>query len=80
MSRIGKLPITVPDGVELKVSDDNIVTVKGKLGELHEKVHPELTVKVEDGKFRPPEPYKGKGILFKGEQIRRKAGKAAAEK
>lgn len=28
-------------------------------------------------KFRPPEPYKGKGILFEGEQIRRKAGKAA---
>ena len=30
--------------------------------------------------LRPPEPYKGKGILFKGEVIRRKAGKAAAEK
>lgn len=28
-------------------------------------------------KYRPPEPYKGKGILFEGEQIRRKAGKAA---
>ena len=28
-------------------------------------------------KFRPPEPYKGKGILFEGEQIRRKAGKTA---
>ncbi len=28
-------------------------------------------------KFRPPEPYKGKGILFEGEQIRKKAGKAA---
>ncbi len=28
-------------------------------------------------KYRPPEPYKGKGILFKGEQIKRKAGKAA---
>lgn len=30
--------------------------------------------------MRPPEPYKGKGIRFKGEQIRRKAGKAAAKK
>ena len=28
-------------------------------------------------KFRPPEPYKGKGILFQGEHVRRKAGKAA---
>jgi len=29
--------------------------------------------------FRPPEPYKGKGVRFKGEQIRRKAGKAGAK-
>ncbi len=29
--------------------------------------------------FRKPEPYKGKGILYQGEEIRRKAGKAAAE-
>ena len=28
--------------------------------------------------FRKPEPYKGKGILFKGEEIRRKAGKSAS--
>lgn len=37
MSRIGKLPITIPQGVEVKVSDDNIVTVKGKLGTLQQK-------------------------------------------
>ena len=30
--------------------------------------------------FRKPEPYKGKGIKFKGEQIRRKAGKSAVKK
>ena len=30
--------------------------------------------------FRKPEPYKGKGVRFRGEQIRRKAGKAAAKK
>ncbi len=30
--------------------------------------------------FRKPEPYKGKGIRFLGEEVRRKAGKAAAEK
>ena len=28
-------------------------------------------------KYRPPEPYKGKGILFSGERVRRKAGKTA---
>lgn len=185
MSRIGKLPIPVPAGVEIKVSDDNLVTVKGKLGELQQQVNPALKIKSEDnnivleradeskqsksmhglyrslianmiqgvtegftvvqelvgvgykaetkgqrldlalgfshnvvfelppevsveavterGKrptitmksidkqllgqvaakvrsFRKPEPYKGKGILFKGEVVRKKAGKSAAEK
>ena len=32
MSRIGKLPITVPAGVEVKISDTNEITVKGKIG------------------------------------------------
>ena len=185
MSRIGKLPINIPDNVQIDVSEDNVVTVKGKLGELQQKVNSDITVKVKDGSvvverqsdqkesralhglyrallanmvqgvsegfktvqelvgvgykvqakgqvlelalgyshniilelppeikvetvtergknptitmtchdkqllgqvaakirsFRPPEPYKGKGILFKGEVIRRKAGKAAVEK
>ncbi|MBN2173116.1 MAG: 50S ribosomal protein L6 [Bacteroidales bacterium] len=185
MSRIGKLPIAIPAGVEIKVNDENIVTVKGKLGELHQKLDPAITVKIEDGQLtlsrateekdhkskhglyralinnmvqgvsegftimqelvgvgykveakgqllelslgfshnvvfelppeinvesktergknptiimksidkqllgqaaaklrslRKPEPYKGKGILYKGEVIRKKAGKAAAEK
>ncbi|MEZ5081962.1 MAG: 50S ribosomal protein L6 [Bacteroidales bacterium] len=185
MSRIGKLPIPLPAGVEIKISDDNVVTVKGKLGELQQQVNPTIKVKTEDnnivlersneekqsksmhglyrslianmvkgvtegftvvqelvgvgykaetkgqvlelslgfshnvvfelprevsieavterGKrpsitmksidkqllgqvaakirsFRKPEPYKGKGVLFQGEVVRKKAGKAAAEK
>lgn len=184
MSRIGKMPITIPEGVEIKVSDDNVVTVKGKLGEIEQQINKEMVLKQEEGtltierpseskehrsqhgltralinnmvigvsegytivqelvgvgykasnqgqvlelslgyshsiylelppevkvetltergknptitltshdkqligqvaakirSFRKPEPYKGKGILYKGEQIRRKAGKAAAE-
>jgi large subunit ribosomal protein L6 len=184
MSRIGKAPISLPEGVEINIAEGNVVTVKGKLGELTQKLNPDMTLKVEDGtltverpseskehrsqhgltrsllnnmvegvsegftivqelvgvgykanakgqvlelalgyshsiflelpqevsvetvtergknptitlkshdkqligqvaakirSFRKPEPYKGKGILFKGEQIRRKAGKAAAE-
>jgi large subunit ribosomal protein L6 len=184
MSRIGKLPITIPEGVDISISDDNVVSVKGKLGELQQQLNKDMIFKIEDGvlnierpseskehkaqhgltralinnmvvgvsegytiqqelvgigykasaqgqllelalgyshsiflelppevsvetvtergknplitlkshdkqligqvaakirSFRPPEPYKGKGILFKGEQIRRKAGKAAAE-
>jgi large subunit ribosomal protein L6 len=47
MSRIGKLPIQLPDGVQVTVSDTNLVTVKGKLGELTQQVDPRITVKVE---------------------------------
>jgi large subunit ribosomal protein L6 len=49
MSRIGKMPITLPQGVEIKVSDNNVVTVKGKLGELRQVIDPGIKVKVEDG-------------------------------
>ena len=184
MSRIGNAPIIVPEGVEINISDNNLVVVKGKLGELEQAVHPEIKVSLNDGEisvsrsndnkdmrslhglyralinnmvegvtngyvieqeligvgyraktqgqrlelslgyshpiimelpsevkvtavsekgknpllklescdkqligqvagkirsFRKPEPYKGKGILFKGETIRRKAGKSAAK-
>ncbi len=184
MSRIGYAIIELPEGVEVSVAPDNTVTVKGKLGELSEKLRDTITVeqkdavlqvgrkneekqtrayhglyrsliknmvlgvskgyekqmelvgvgyrasmkgqelhlslgyshnvafqlpaevkaeaKMERGKnpiitikcidnqligqvcakiraFRKPEPYKGKGIRFVGEQIRRKAGKAAAK-
>ena len=185
MSRIGKLPITLPAKVEVSVSSDNTVTVKGPKGTLSQKVDPDIAVKIEgetllverptDQKrhramhglyralinnmvmgvsqgytremevvgvgyrvenqgnlltltigyshpvifyipselklttamekgsaplirlegidkeligqvcakirsFRKPEPYKGKGIMFKGEIIRRKAGKTAGSK
>ncbi len=184
MSRIGKLPVKIPEGVQVKVSDNNLVKVKGKLGELEQSIDPSITVKIEDNKvvlersdeskksksmhglyralianmvkgvsegyqiiqelvgigfkvqnkgqllemslgyshsivfelppeikvetktergksplitltshdkqllgqvaakirsFRKPEPYKGKGVKFKGEILRKKAGKAAAE-
>jgi len=183
MSRIGKLPVNIPEGVTINIDDNNFVIVKGPNGELNQQVDKDLGLKVEDGKFkisrpsdekrfrsihglyrslinnmvvgvskgfktqlelvgvgfkashrgqilelalgyshqiaielpkeikvdtkterrsnpiitlescdkqllgqvvakirsfRKPEPYKGKGILFVGEQIRRKAGKAAA--
>ena len=184
MSRIGKAPVSVVNGVEVKVAD-TVVTVKGPKGELQQVVDPAITVKVEEGEvtleraseskdhkakhglyralinnmiegvskgfetkqelvgvgyraaikgqvlelnvgfshaialelpkeikctveaekgknpvvilqshdkqllghvaakirsFRKPEPYKGKGIKFVGEHIRRKAGKSAAKK
>ncbi len=185
MSRIGKLPIEIPSGVNINVSEANLVTVKGPLGELSQQVDPEIVLSTEDNKvvltragetkrhkalhglyralvnnmvvgvskgyeikmelvgvgyraevlpdnvidlvlgyahhtflqlpaevkveatsdkrsnpiitlksidkqligqaaakirsFRKPEPYKGKGIKFVGEQLRRKAGKAASK-
>ena len=47
MSRIGRQPIVLPAGVTVTVGEDNLVTVKGKLGELSESIRPSITVKVE---------------------------------
>jgi large subunit ribosomal protein L6 len=58
MSRIGKLPITVPSGVTITVSDKNLVTVKGSRGELKQQVDPDIIVKVENNQLliqRPTE-------------------------
>ncbi len=49
MSRIGKMPITVPEGVEVTVTDTNLVEVKGKLGKLEQQIDSAITVKVVDG-------------------------------
>jgi len=186
MSRIGKLPVSLPTGVSAELLPGNVVKVKGPLGELSQKVDPDITVTIEGNEvkfsrptdqprhrsmhglyralvhnmvvgvsegfqtrqefvgvgyrvsvqgqllsfslgysheiqlllpaevkaevpdvkkgenpvlilkscdkqlvgqvaakvrsFRKPEPYKGKGIKFAGEQLRRKAGKTAAAK
>ena len=47
MSRIGRMPITVPAGVTVTVSAENVVTVKGPKGELTQAVNPKITVKVD---------------------------------
>jgi len=49
MSRIGRLPITIPAGVSVSVADNGEVTVKGKLGELKGSFHKEISIKEEDG-------------------------------
>ncbi|KWW29477.1 MAG: large subunit ribosomal protein L6 [bacterium P3] len=48
MSRIGKMPIHLPKGVEVNVSDNNVLTVKGPLGELSQPVNAAITMKLED--------------------------------
>ena len=44
MSRIGKLPITVPAGVTVNVDENNLVTVKGPKGTLSQQVNPAITL------------------------------------
>ena len=47
MSRIGRMPITVPAGVTVNVADGNVVTVKGPKGELTKALRPEMIIKQE---------------------------------
>lgn len=49
MSRIGLTPISIPSGVEIKVSDKNVVQVKGSKGELTQAIDPNLSIEIEDG-------------------------------
>jgi large subunit ribosomal protein L6 len=49
MSRIGKKPVTVPKGVTITVSSDNVITVKGPKGELKQAVDRDIKVEVKDG-------------------------------
>lgn len=47
MSRIGRLPIAIPQGVTITISDDNVVTVKGPLGTLSEKISKDMLIAIE---------------------------------
>ena len=63
-----------PEGIEFEVdSKKNIIIVKGKDKEVVGQVAAEIR------KLRPPEPYKGKGVMYENEKIRRKAGKTATK-
>src|SRR5207248_2127480 len=107
MSRIGKKPIPLPKGVEVR-QEGNTLTVKGPKGTLSTAMVQGIDVEIQDnvvefkrhdneGKsgslhglmralvaaeirsLREPDPYKGKGIKYSDEVIRRKAGKAAGK-
>jgi len=60
MSRIGKLPIAVPNGVTVTVSEDNTVSVKGPKGTLIQKVNPDITLKQENGELLVQRPSDSK--------------------
>lgn len=64
MSRIGKAPISIPDGVSITV-DKQMVSVKGPKGELTQAIDPDLTCKVEEGVLtveRPTEQKRHKSL------------------
>ncbi len=56
MSRIGRAPIAVPAGVEIKIEDNNLVTVKGPKGTLTQQLHPAMTIKQEGAELRVTRP------------------------
>ena len=65
MSRIGKLPISLPDNVQIEVSNENKVTVKGPKGTLVVPVDRDITVATEDGQLvvtRPTEQKRHKAM------------------
>ncbi len=62
--------VKAPPGITLEVDGTNRIRVRGLDKELVGQVAAEIR------RIRPPEPYKGKGIRYEGEHVRRKAGKA----
>lgn len=42
MSRIGRMPVSIPDGVDVKLGENNVITVKGPKGELTRRLHPDM--------------------------------------
>jgi len=65
MSRIGKLPVNLPKGVTVSISDRNVISVKGPLGELNQQIDKDLKVEVVDNQIvlsRPSESKNHKSL------------------
>ena len=60
MSRIGKMPVAIPEGVEVTVADGNLVTVKGPKGTLTQQLEPSMTIKQEGAELLVSRPDDGK--------------------
>jgi large subunit ribosomal protein L6 len=66
------IAVEIPDGLKVSVENNVLVTIEGIDKELVGQFAADVRA------FRPPEPYKGKGIRYQGEYVRRKVGKAGA--
>ncbi len=65
MSRIGLLPVKIPEGVTVTINPGNIINIKGQLGELSQKVDPDIKVEVKDNILtvsRPTEQKRHKAL------------------
>ncbi|GGB12559.1 MULTISPECIES: 50S ribosomal protein L6 [Mucilaginibacter] len=65
MSRVGKAPIALPQGVTITVSADNVVTVKGPKGQLQQAIDSDITIAQEDGQLlvqRPSDQKRHKAL------------------
>ncbi len=60
MSRIGRAPIAIPAGVEIKVEDNNVVTVKGPKGTLTQQFNPNMAIAIEEGVLHVTRPNDAK--------------------
>ena len=60
MSRIGRAPIAIPAGVEIKVEDNNVVTVKGPKGTLTQQFNPNMAIAMENGHLTVSRPNDNK--------------------
>jgi len=63
------VPFTIPNDIKITVADNTKITIQGVDKKLVGQVAADIR------RFYPPEPYKGKGVRYAGEQIRRKEGK-----
>lgn len=61
-----------PEGIQISVDKGNKISISG----IDKQLVGQVAAKIRS--FRPPEPYKGKGIRYEGEVVRRKAGKTGA--
>ncbi len=60
MSRIGNLPIDLPENVTITIDDNNLVTVKGAQGELRQQVHKDIKISVEENQILVSRPTESK--------------------
>ena len=56
MSRIGRMPVAIPAGVDIKIEDGNLVTVKGPKGSLTQQLSPAMTIKQEGAELHVTRP------------------------